>query len=601
MKRAILGAVVAAIVFAQAPPANVPPLRQPQSDDPQNQGAAPDHGVARLSFIEGNVSVRQGDAGDLTAGAVNAPLMVTDRVSTGEGSRAEVEFDSLNLIRLGQSTEVRMSELQYKLYQVQIAQGTLMFRVMRDNDAHAEISTPTVLVRPAKAGSYRITVNPDGTTEIGVRSGQAEVFGPNGSEFVNAGQTMRARGSAADPEVQVIPTGLLDEFDRWNAERDRAFDRPASSRYVSPDVAGAESLDQYGRWQNDPQYGNVWVPSVAPGWAPYQDGRWVYSDYYGWTWLGAEPWGWAPYHYGWWYPSPWGWAWWPGAIGPAYYWRPAVVGFFGWGSGFGFGFGFGFGYANVGWVALAPHEYYHPWYGPGYVGVSRTNIVNNVNITNVYRNAGYTNGVTSVRASDFGRGAVNSYTAVRASSADLARAGSVRGAMPFTPSATSRRFSDASVTTRGMPQPRSAIPFSSAGSRVPSATRSGPTGSFANRGFASLPQAAQRTTVSPSTGANGGWRRFDPSTARQPGAVQPRTYAPQPAPQTRSYSAAPSASRYPGGPQAPGGPGGGGFASQQRVHINPPIIHDRGPSASPHPSGGGSRGDSGGGHNGGRR
>src|SRR5215469_7741288 len=231
MKRAILGLILAVAVIAQAPPPgnapgqgnNLPPLGAPQSDD---QGVAPDHGVARLSLIEGSVSVRRGDAGDLTAGAVNAPLMATDRVSTGDGSRAEVQFDALNAIRLAPNTEIRLSQLEYKQYQVQIAQGTVMFHMVRDNDARAEISTPTVLVHPSKAGSYRVTVNPDGTTQIDVRVGQAEIFGPGGSEFVNAGQTMMARGSPSDPQVQVIQSGPQDDFDRWNADRDRAVDRP---------------------------------------------------------------------------------------------------------------------------------------------------------------------------------------------------------------------------------------------------------------------------------------------------------------------------------------------------------------------------------------
>ena len=654
MKRAVVGLMVAIAALAQAPPpgnapvpGNLPPLGPPQSD---SQGVAPDHGVARISVIEGSVSIRQGDAGDLSAAALNAPLMATDRISTGDGSRAEVEFDALNSIRLAPNTEVRLSELQYKQYQVQIAQGTVMFHVVRDNDAREEISTPTVLVRPAKQGSYRLTVNPDGTTQIDVRMGQVEVFGPGGSEFVNAGQTMMARGSPSDPQVQVIQSGPQDDFDRWNADRDRIVDRNSSTRYVSPDVSGAESLDPYGQWHNDPQYGNVWVPSESPGWAPYQDGRWAYTPYYGWTWLGVEPWAWAPYHYGYWYSSSWGWAWWPGPIGVPYFWRPAMVGFFGWGGGgFGFGFGFGFGYGNVGWVALAPREVFHPWYGAGAGVFSRTSIVNNVNIANTYRNARFTNAIGGVRAAEFGRGAVSARSMVRATPADLTRAGSVRGAMPFAPTQASRQFSNATVSTRGMPQARPNLNFSTAGSRIaPQANRGAPGAGFANpgaapsnRSFAPSPQT--QGTARPSVGNNGGWRSFDPSGGARGnvGQASPRAYsAPQqPAPQVRGYSApqysgpqsrgysapqysspgprysAPQAGpRYsgpPAMPQAPRAPGGGGFSAPQRLQINPPIVRDRGPSgggggaprmAAPR-SGGGGGGNhgGGGGHGGGRR
>jgi hypothetical protein len=544
--------------------------------------------VARLSLVQGNVSVRHGDAADLSAGVVNAPLMAGDRVATGDGGRAEIQFDALNMVRLAFATEVRISELQFKQYQIQIAQGAAMFHVVRDNDGRVEISTPTVLVHPARQGSYRITVNADGTTEIAVRSGQAEVFGPTGSELVNAGQTMLARGSASDPEVQVVAGAPLDEFDRWNADRDRVFDRVTSTRNVPPEVAGTETLDQNGRWQYDPQYGQVWVPSVDPGWAPYQNGSWVDENYYGWTWVGVEPWGWAPYHYGRWYSSPWGWAWYPGPLGSPFYYSPALVGFFGWGPGVGFGIGFGFGFANVGWVPLAPFEVFHPWYGVGAVALGRAGIVGNVNVAAMYRNARIANAVGGMRTADFGRMAVTRANMVRATSADLARAGSVRGALAIPASQASRRFSNAAVSTRGMPQTSSNMRFSSAGSQ--------------------LATSRARSAVGSSAGSNGGWRSFNPSSSASRGyspQAAPRSAAPAPQGAAPRYStpSAPSG-RYSAPADPRGSPGIQGRAysapqQQQRVQVNPPVVRDRGSSGSysaPRSSSGSSR--SGNGHGG---
>ena len=54
----------------------------------------------------------------------------------------------------------------------------------------------------------------------------------------------------------------------------------------------------------NPEYGYVWVPDVAPGFAPYAtNGYWVFTDE-GWTWVSNYPWGWAPFHYGRWYNDP---------------------------------------------------------------------------------------------------------------------------------------------------------------------------------------------------------------------------------------------------------------------------------------------------------
>src|SRR6266550_6346596 len=63
-------------------------------------------GVARISLINGDVNVRRGDSGDWVAGVINAPLMTGDRIATGPSSRAEIEFDASNVLRVGANAEV---------------------------------------------------------------------------------------------------------------------------------------------------------------------------------------------------------------------------------------------------------------------------------------------------------------------------------------------------------------------------------------------------------------------------------------------------------------------------------------------------------------
>jgi hypothetical protein len=421
-------------------------LGQPAGDY-DDQGYAPEHGVARLSFMSGNVSVFHGDQGEPVAAVLNAPLTASDRVATSDGARAEIQFDSANVIRLGPASEIRLSDLEYGRAQVQIATGLTIFRVLRDGAGQVEISTPSVAVHPVRQGIYRVIVQPDGQTEITVRTGEAEVSSPRGSERVRAGQTMLVRGSPSDPEFQRLNAYPPDEFERWSDSRDVPYQSSISSQYVSPDVYGAQDLDQYGRWNYDPEYGNVWVPQVAADWAPYRCGRWSWIEFYGWSWVGCEPWGWAPYHYGNWYHGSFGWSWYPGSIRSHYYWRPALVGFFGWG---GRGYG-GFGYEHVGWVPLAPRERFHAWYGNGYRG-NNFGIANNSNVFNSFRNARFNNGVTGIRSGDFGRVGISNGNFVRPGSGDLSRAGMVRGALPLQPSRESRRFSDRQASTQGLPR-----------------------------------------------------------------------------------------------------------------------------------------------------
>src|SRR5690349_4752486 len=149
--------------FGQQDPAaqQNPPDAQPypqQGAPGQDQQADEQRGVARLSIVQGDVNVKRGDSGDLVAAAVNAPLLAQDHVQTSPGSRAEVQLDYANMIQLAPNTDVGFADLEYHRYQIQLAAGSIIYRVLRPSDAQAEVDTPSIAVRPTQQGDYRISV-----------------------------------------------------------------------------------------------------------------------------------------------------------------------------------------------------------------------------------------------------------------------------------------------------------------------------------------------------------------------------------------------------------------------------------------------------------
>ncbi len=473
-----------------------------QTAQPQDQQDPEDrnHGVARISLLNGDVAVRRGDSGDAVAAAANAPLLVQDAVQTGPASRAEVQFDTATRLRLGENTDVRLAELVAGRYQIQIARGTTTLSIQREGTAEVEIDTPSVAVRPSRAGDYRVSVLDDGTTQITVRQGETRVNSGRGEERVMAGQTMLARGSADNPEFQIIAALGRDEWDTFNERRDRELERTDSYRYVGRDVVGAEDLDSYGQWQNDPTYGQVWEPRVAAGWAPYRSGRWVWEDYYGWTWVSYDPWGWAPYHYGNWFVGPRGWAWYPGSIYGRHFFRPALVGFFGFGAGVGVGFGF----ANIGWVPLAPFELFHAWWGRGFRSGFGAGY-GGVGVLSAYRNARFAGGVTAMGARDFADGRFGRFSSVGQN--ELRSASLVRGGLPVTPGSGSLRFNDRQTSLAGRTTFASVNRFAS--HNQPALTQRTPFRQQQNSG------GFGRSGASPAGGGPGsassgasGWQRF---------------------------------------------------------------------------------------------
>jgi len=494
---------------------------------PARAQADPDdvqRGVARISVMDGDVTVRRGDSGDWVAGVINAPLMTGDQIATATNSRAEIQLDAANSLRMGGDASVRIAELEYSRFQFQVARGTVTYRVLHPTDVNIEVDTQNLAVRPSKEGVYRIRVDDAGDSEITVRLGTVEVATASGSQWVNVGQTLLARGQAGDPEFKVTDAIAMDVWDHWNENRDRAELSSVSDQYVPPGVTGAEDLDQYGSWANTPDYGYVWQPTEPAGWSPYSSGQWTWEDWYGWTWVGYEPWGWAPYHYGRWFFRPQiGWAWYPGARFTRHYWSPALVGFVGWG-----GAGFGLGY--VGWVPLAPYEALRPWWGRAYYGrpayMNRYIGISSVGVGSVYKNAAVMNGITGVRGADFQGGHFQGIS--HFSAAQIHDARFAQGPVPIAPGAANLRFTDKAVAgtprsaanaqffAREQPKPAEQIPFAQQ-QRAFQAARAGVT----TPGGAPSAQSGgrQSTPVQQLPGQSGPWRQYGDRPA-QAGATQ---------------------------------------------------------------------------------
>ena len=352
--------------------------------------------VARVSLVEGDVNYQraQDKRDEWFDATANLPLDENDQVYTSSNGRTEIQLTGGNLIRLNRDTNLRVSQFNNGTMQFALSIGSASFRIGSldrrqlqlvdakapgafDNDQpiYFEVDTPVVAVTLLREGNYRINVGDDGTTEVIVRRGKAEVYNKD-LGTIQVSQDRRIIVEGSDPTLyQIKKLDDKDEWDRWNDRRDEELFARAgnsSARYVPLYLPGVYDLDQYGDWFETPDYGWVWSPrAIAGGWAPYRSGCWRWYPSYGWTWIAHEPWGWVPYHYGRW--AYWGsrWCWVPRIdIGFSFgwSWSPALVAFYGtrgnYGRGYRDGFSDGYrrGYRNgaydwIGWVPLAPGEH----------------------------------------------------------------------------------------------------------------------------------------------------------------------------------------------------------------------------------------------------
>jgi hypothetical protein len=542
---------------SQQPYGQPPSGQQPPDGQPDNQQGQmdTDAGVARASFIHGDVSMQRGDNNDVSAVTLNTPLMSGDKISTGGDSRTELQLDFANVLRLDSNAEANLTTLTRSRIQLQISQGLANYTVLKGSDADIEIDTPNIAVRP-REGRYRIEVTPDGDTLISVREGDADVATPEGSTQVHKGQLITIHGAANDAQYRVTDAPGNDDWDKWNKDRDGVIYNAQSYQHTNRYYTGAGDLDGYGTWSEVPDYGPVWVPSVDPGWAPYRAGRWVYEPYYGWTWVSEEPWGWAPYHYGRWFVYGGSWAWWPGPVYGGYrpIWAPAYVSFFGFGGGgVGFNFGFGGGFGSIGWLPIGPCDSFHPWWG-GYrsrFDVVELRNVNNFrggiaplhggdrfsNLHNVFNNDRLRAGVSGVPSHNFGRGSV---AARPVSASDFRNGRMMTGNVPVSPSRESMRASDRPVSA-------------STAARFNNQQRS-----FSNRSGSSAPSSG-RSPAGPVAGPAQGWNRFDSGRASAQSSDRPSNRVDQ---QSAQQNGRPQGGQANQGAQGPQGQGWQRFSSR---------------------------------------
>lgn len=353
--------------------------------------ADPPGRIGRIAWLSGSgsgadsgaVSLYNPDTGESYSAPLNHPLTSGDVLTTGPGSQAEIQIGSMT-VRLDSGTVLDFSRIDDEQVRLNLSEGRVIAKLpSRDVVPDFELNTRNGRFNANDAGIYRFDADANsssatayyGSLHFESNDSTLEIGAGQSAQFWQTGQTgsqTRYRLSAA----------INDDFTQWSAARDRRPVSTAYSRYVSPEMTGAEDLDAYGSWSQSTDYGAIWYPrAVATDWAPYRNGHWAWVAPWGWSWVAYEPWGFAPFHYGRWVHHHGAWGWVPGAriARPAY--SPAMVAWIG-SPGVGVSIAIGTRPA-VGWFPLAPHEVYVPAYrsSPNYV--RRINVTHVTHIANV--------------------------------------------------------------------------------------------------------------------------------------------------------------------------------------------------------------------------
>ena len=209
-------------------------------------------GTAVISAANGDVRAHDGRTGDWISAHASMVLENGDRLATGQGSRAELEFGIANFARLNSGTKVLIGDLGNRSYQISVAEGDLTYSMWKHAEADVLIEAGDVLIRPLKPGVYRVRTD-ERLTVVTVRKGVAEIESSTGIRRIEKGERITISKRDDNGRVAVAKARGKDQFDKWSERRDKM-------------------LRQDGRHRNGYRGGRLY----AYGGYPYHMGFWYY-------------------------------------------------------------------------------------------------------------------------------------------------------------------------------------------------------------------------------------------------------------------------------------------------------------------------------------
>ena len=189
------------------------------------------------------------------------------------------------MLRLDGASEIEVLNLDDDRMVLRLHSGSLAVRIRSADQVRGfELLTEEGRFTVQRPGRYRFDRSDDASFAT-VLAGQAYYDTQNNALSINAGQRAEFWMDRAGAPQYSIVEPERDAFAGWVAERDRADERSAASRHVSPEMTGVEDLDPLRHLAGQPRVrravgaarrgvglgapppaaGSGWRPGAGPG------------------------------------------------------------------------------------------------------------------------------------------------------------------------------------------------------------------------------------------------------------------------------------------------------------------------------------------------
>ncbi|HEY2001301.1 MAG TPA: FecR family protein, partial [Acidobacteriaceae bacterium] len=219
--------------------------------------------LVRLSYVQGEVKILQGEATQFDQAQANMPLLAGYTLSTGQEGQAEVEFTDGSVARVTPNSQLRLDKLpaadeRDQPTEVTMLSGLGYFELNTANGQHFVVHFNAAQAQPVTNSIFRI--NLDNAPEVSVFVGtvRASVSGA----FDQTVEEGRSLHFAADDVSNVTTASIQgDTWDQWNQDRDNQIAQQAQQQTTARETSGAtdepgwDDLDANGDWYPVEGYG----------------------------------------------------------------------------------------------------------------------------------------------------------------------------------------------------------------------------------------------------------------------------------------------------------------------------------------------------------
>ncbi|MCP9496281.1 MAG: FecR family protein [Pyrinomonadaceae bacterium MAG19_C2-C3] len=244
-----------------------------------------------INFVSGDVHLSRAGGRDNQPLTSRDSLDSGDVVSTGATGRLEVLLMPGSFLRVAENTQIAFKSATDEL-QFNVTSGTIIVEAsgVGDDEALMKVGTPRTVVSLLRSGIYRITVAPDGSTNVAVRKGRAELA-LNPPLIVKGNNQATVGGNGGATALAKLAKNDVSEFESWSKQRAEQVainNRKIQRRALRSTLAGlsADSLfarnrSAFGLWVRDGFTGSYAFLPFYSGWSsPYG------SSYRNYLWTG---------------------------------------------------------------------------------------------------------------------------------------------------------------------------------------------------------------------------------------------------------------------------------------------------------------------------